>query len=166
MQILAALAASFGLGVFYFVGAIPAGVALGLPLLVATAVAGIGYATGGLVVTLLGEPIQKIVRRLLRIDPEGDRSGFIYRVWDRHGLWALALLAPVTVGSQGAAVLGLALGAPRWKLTAAIAIGILPWCALFATLTALGVQVGKSEPEVAFFTLDATHPIRLFSRQF
>ncbi len=143
MSLLGAIAAAWGFGFAYFIAAIPTGVALGLPLAAATFVAWTGYASGGLVVALAGEPARAWLMRKLKISPTPDRSKLIYRVWDQYGLWAMALLAPVTIGPQAGALLGLALGAPRWRLTIAIAIGIIPWCILFATLTALGFQIAK-----------------------
>ncbi len=143
MQLLGSIAAVWTLGFFYFIGALPAGVAFGLPVVATAIIAWIGYAAGGLVVALAGEPLRAWLMRKLKVSPTPDRTSRIYRIWDRYGLWALALIAPVTIGPQTSALLGLSLGAPKWKLTAALAIGVIPWCILFATLTALGVKIAE-----------------------
>ncbi len=143
MNLIGAIAAAWGLGFIYFIAAVPTGVTLGLPLVAAAFVAWTGYAAGGLVVAVVGEPARAWLMKKLKVSPTPDRSKFIYRIWDQYGLWAMALLAPVTIGPQAGALLGLALGAPRWKLTAALAIGVIPWCILFSVLTALGVQIVK-----------------------
>ncbi len=141
MNFIGAIAAAWGLGFIYFIAAIPTSVALGLPVALAAFVAWTGYAAGGLAVVLAGEPVRDWLMKKLKVSATPDRSKFIYRVWDRYGLWAMALLAPVTIGPQASALLGLAFGVPPRRLAAAIAIGVIPWCVLFAILTALGVQI-------------------------
>ncbi len=62
-------------------------------------------------------------------------------MWERGGLIGLCLVAPVTVGPQATAVIALAAGEKPRRIVASVAIGILPWCVLFAVLTAFGFSL-------------------------
>jgi len=137
------LGAAFGFGFAYFVVAIPSGVALGLPVAMAAAVAWLGYSAGGAVMVVAGEPARKWLVAKLRIPTERDSTKWVWRLWDRAGLAGLALLAPVTVGPQAGAVLALVIGEPGWKVATFFSLGVIPWCVLFGILTAMGVHIAK-----------------------
>lgn len=137
------LGAAFGFGFAYFVVAIPSGVALGLPVAMAAAVAWLGYSAGGAVMVVVGEPARKWLVAKLRIPTERDSTKWVWRLWDRAGLAGLALLAPVTVGPQAGAVLALVIGEPGWKVATFFSLGVIPWCVLFGILTAMGVHIAK-----------------------
>ncbi|MBE2179231.1 MAG: hypothetical protein IAE97_02050 [Chthoniobacterales bacterium] len=139
----AGVSTSFGLGFVYFITAIPAGMAAGAPVWMAAVAAWLGYTAGGGVVLLAGAPLRDWLVRKLRIPVEHDPSKFIWRCWDRWGLAGLGLLAPVTIGPQATAVLGLAAGEKPLRIGAAISLGVLPWCVAFAALAALGVSLVK-----------------------
>ncbi|MDD5199596.1 MAG: small multi-drug export protein [Terrimicrobiaceae bacterium] len=143
MQWVFQCASVFGLGFLYFVSAIPAGAALGLPLWLAAVAAWLGYASGGVVVALAGAPVRDWLTRRFKIGPRVGKPSLVMRAWDRFGLPALGLLAPVTVGPQAGTLLGLALGAPKGLLVLAIALGALPWAAGFAVVVGLGVKLVK-----------------------
>src|SRR5689334_23918653 len=104
--LVSALAGIFGLAFFWFWGAIPAGLALGLnPILVAVTV-WLSYVAGVVLVVLIGEPLRvRLMARFAKSGSDKPQSP-IQRVWDRFGLIGLALLAPVTTGSQIGAALG------------------------------------------------------------
>jgi hypothetical protein len=134
------LAVAFGLGVVWFIGAIPAGVGLGLGPVVAAVAAWAGYTAIAAVMVAAGEPARRWLEKRFRLSPHPDPAKFFWRVWLRGGLPALGLLAPVTCGPYFAALLALALGERPGRVLAWIAAGVVPWCVLFALLTALGVQ--------------------------
>ncbi len=140
---MAGIGAAFGLGFVYFIAAIPAGVAAGVPAWLAGLAAWLGYTAGGGVVLLAGAPLRLWLVRVLRIPTARDSSKFIWRAWDRWGLAGLALLAPVTIGPQATAVIALAVGEKWPRILMAISLGVLPWCAAFAVLTALGFSLAK-----------------------
>jgi hypothetical protein len=68
------LTAAFTLGFFYFVGAVPAGVAAGLTIWLAALTAWLGYTAGAAVMLLLGAPARSWVARKLRWTPKIDLS--------------------------------------------------------------------------------------------
>lgn len=142
MQFLGSLGAVFGLGFVYFLSAIPAGAALGLPLWLAALAAWLGYAAGGLL-AYAGAPIRDALMRRFKIEARPAKPTLVHRAWERFGLLALGLLAPVTIGPQIGALLGVALGAPKGRLVLAIALGALPWAITFAVLVGCGVKLVK-----------------------
>jgi hypothetical protein len=135
------LITAFGLGVAYFIAAIPAGVAAGAPAWLAGLAAGMGYVVGAGVVLLAGAPLREWLVRKLRIPVERDPSKLVWRMWERGGLFGLCLIAPVTIGPQATAVIALAVGEKPRRILGAVALGVLPWCVLFAVLTALGFKM-------------------------
>jgi len=143
MQFLSSLAAVLGLGFVYFISAIPAGAALKLPLWLAALAAWLGYSAGGAVVVFAGAPLRAWLMRRSKIRIAQENPSLVLRAWKRFGLPALGLLAPVTIGPQVCALLGLALGASKGRLVAAISLGAIPWAAAFAILIGFGVKLVK-----------------------
>ncbi len=143
MQFLGACATTLGLGFLYFISAIPAGAALKLPLWVAAICAWIGYSAGGAIIILAGAPLRDALTKRFKIQPHSENPPLVIRAWKKYGLPAMGLLAPVTIGPQIGALLGLALGERKLPLLLALSLGAAPWAALFATLVAFGVKLVK-----------------------
>jgi len=141
--LISGLLTSFGLGFFYFVGAIPAGVAAHAPLWGAVLASWLGYSLGGTLVLAAGAPLRAWITIKLKIDPRPDPAKLFWRIWHRFGLWGLALIAPVTVGPQATAAIAIALGESPRRIQLAISVGILPWVLIFGTLTAIGARALK-----------------------
>ncbi len=137
----------FGLAFFHFWSAIPAGLALGVaPLLVASLVT-LSYGSGAALVILVGAPIRRRIRRRIETRSENPDDAqpsrmvvLVQRAWDRFGLLGLALLAPMTVGSQMAAVIGLGFGARPLRLVIALTLGAALWAALITLAILAGVM--------------------------
>jgi hypothetical protein len=135
------LGTALGLGFLYFIAAIPAGVAAGANAWFAGVGAGMGYVAGGVVVLVAGAPLREWLVRKLKIPVERDPSKLVWRMWERGGLWGLCFVAPVTIGPQATAVIALAVGERAPRIALAIALGVAPWCLLFAALTAFGFKL-------------------------
>ncbi|MCA0457768.1 MAG: small multi-drug export protein [Chloroflexi bacterium] len=138
---LPAIISTFGLAFFYFIAAIPAGAALQLPLPVAAVTAGLSYAAGVLAVVLIGAPLRERLTKRFNISTTHDPNKLIWRVWDKYGLIGLSLLAPVTLGAQIGALIGLSLGVKPRALVIGLSLGIIPWCVVISAAVALGLQV-------------------------
>lgn len=134
---------AFGLGFLYFITAVPAGVAAGAAAWIAGLAAGSGYVAGAAIVLMAGAPLREWLVRKLKIPVERDPSKLVWRMWERGGLLGLCLVAPVTIGPQGTAVIALAVGEKPRRIVAAVALGVLPWCVLFAVLTAFGFKLAS-----------------------
>ncbi len=143
MHLVAGLTSVFWAGFLYFISAIPIGAGLHLPLWLAVLAAWLGYASGAAVVIFAGQNLREWLTRKLGFDANPGKPSFIRRAWDRFGLVALGLLAPVTIGPQIGALLGLALGVPRWRLLLALALGGLPWAIGFALAFHFGVKFAR-----------------------
>jgi hypothetical protein len=143
MQWLGECATVFGLGFLYFISAIPAGAALKLPLWLAALAAWLGYSAGAVVVALAGAPLREQLMQRLKIQPNPEKPSLVLRAWKRFGLPALGLLAPVTIGPQIGALLGVALGAHKGRLVLALSLGAIPWAIAFAVLVSYGVKLVK-----------------------
>jgi len=137
------LSTAFGLGFLYFIAAIPAGMAAGANAWIAPVAAGLGYVAGGAVVLLAGAPLRDWLVRKLKIPVERDPTKLVWRMWDRGGLLGLCLIAPVTIGPQATAVIALAVGERAPRIAAFVALGVAPWCAVFAVLTAWGAKLAN-----------------------
>lgn len=128
----------FGLGMMYFIAAIPTGVALGLSPWLAAGIAWAGYAAITLAALLAGTPVRQWVVRRFGLADKPDPEKWVGKIWLRGGLPGLALLAPVLCGPYVAALLALAFGEKPARLFLWISFGALPWCIAFAGLAWAG----------------------------
>ena len=137
----------FGLGIVYFLAAIPTGVALRLDPGVAALCAWAGYTAIAAAMLVIGTPARRWLENKFNISPRPNPEKLFWRVWTRWGLPGLALLAPVTCGPYFAALIALALGEKPARLLLWIAIGVIPWCVLFAVLAAGGGRLLEEMPK-------------------
>lgn len=145
---LGAIATVFGWSFFSFWSAIPAGIALDLtPIIVAITVT-VSYGSGAALVVIVGAPLRERIRRRMERRMEANRNEddtpnrtmqMIHNAWDRFGLIGLGLLAPMTVGSQVGAVIGLSFGAKPWRLVLALTLGAAAWAIVLTLAVVLGV---------------------------
>jgi hypothetical protein len=146
---LAALATIFGWAFVSFWSAIPAGIALHVaPALVALTVT-VSYASGAALVVVIGAPLIERIRRRALAAGDATQSPrravvMVQRAWERYGLIGLALLAPMTVGAQIGAVIGLGFGERPARLVLAMTLGAAAW-ALVITLAVVTGLVAVSD---------------------
>lgn len=129
-----------GLGALYFIAAPAAGIALGLDWRTAALLAWVGYAAAGIVVSAIGAPARDFLARKFKKLPDLSRHRVFRRCWERGGLLGLGLIAPVTIGPKGAALVGLAAGEKQVPLVTSIAIGAVPWALGLAYAANCGIQ--------------------------
>lgn len=129
----------FALAFFYFWPAIPAGLALGLSPIIVILTTSLSYACGAAVVTLLGERVRAWVMKRLGNKAEVKSDSFLRRVWDKYGMVGLGLLAPMTVGAQIGAAIGLALNGKPRNLFIALSLGGLVWSIALTAAVSLGI---------------------------
>ena len=139
---LAGIFTVFGFGFMYFVGAVPAGVALKMNPAFAAFVAWVGYSCGSWIVLLVGTPLQKwATQRVKLLREPRDDSKLFWKVWNRFGLPGLGLIAPVTIGPQGGSLVALALGEKPLWVGFWFSVGLIPWAIGFALVAAFGKQL-------------------------
>lgn len=134
-----AVASTFTLAFFYFIGAVPAGTALGLPPFAAALTAWASYSCGVALVAFGGTPLRNWLIRRFRLSLDPDPTKLFWRAWARYGMPGLALLAPVTLGSQMGALIGLALGTKPLPLVGWMAVGGALWSGAIALVVTLGL---------------------------
>ncbi|MFW5749028.1 MAG: hypothetical protein ACOCYT_05390 [Chloroflexota bacterium] len=144
---LAAISTIYGWAFFSFWSAVPAGTALNVAPVSVFFTVTVSYGSGVALVVLVGAPLRERIRRRMarRAPATGDgpaqppRSvAVIQQAWTRCGLIGLALLAPMTVGAQVGAVIGLGFGAKPLRLLAAMTLGAAAW----ALALVIAVQTG------------------------
>jgi hypothetical protein len=128
----------FALAFISFWPAIPSGVALGLEPLVVILTTSLSYSAGVALVLLLGKPVQVWLSRRFNRTVENPNSP-LRRAWNRFGVIGLGLLAPITVGAQIGAVIGLALNVPPRKLFLSMTLGALLWSTALALAAHFGL---------------------------
>jgi hypothetical protein len=106
------IASVFALAFFSFWPAIPAGLALGLSPLVVIVTTTLSYTLGVALVALFGGRVRDWVMQRLNRSSTAHSDSRLRRIWDRFGVAGLGLAAPMTVGAQIGAALGLLLNAP------------------------------------------------------
>jgi hypothetical protein len=143
MDIVLKFGSIFAWAFFSFFTAIPAGVALGLAPLLVGLTAWLSYTAGVIVVVLLGKPVQTFFMKRFGGEAASRPDSPIRRAWDRFGVIGLALLAPVTIGAQTGAVIGIALGAPTRKLVISMSLGAAIWSGVITLAVALGIMAVK-----------------------
>lgn len=130
----------FGLAFVEIWFAIPTGLALGLaPWLVWTLTI-VGSLSSITIVALGGHRL----RTWLTARRRGwlaARSGRVYRIWLRFGVPGWGLLSPLLVAPPMGTAIGLILGAPRGRLLAWMAAGVIAWTTILMIGAVIGVQV-------------------------
>jgi hypothetical protein len=136
----------FGLSWFSFWPAMPAGIALGLNPLVVIAVTTISYISGVALVLLPGERFRAWIQRRYgrKAVQKNDEESLTRRMWRRYGVIGFGIIAPMTVGAQIGAMIGLALNVPRGRLLVWMSIGALLWSILLTIAVLLGVMGANS----------------------
>lgn len=140
-----AMATVFGLGIIYFLAAIPTGVVMKLDPVVAAVCAWAGYTAIAAVMLFIGGPAREWMKNKFRISPHPNPEKLFWRIWQRWGMPGLGLLAPVTCGPYFAALIALALGEKPRRLMFWIAAGVVPWCLGFVVLAATGNTLLKKK---------------------
>lgn len=136
-----ALMSTLGLGALYFISAPAAGIALGLDWRLAALLAWSGYAAAGILVASLGVPARNYISSKFKNLPDLSRHKIFRRCWEKGGLVGLGLIAPVTIGPKGAALVGLAAGEKPIPLLASILAGAVPWAFGLAWATNCGFKL-------------------------
>ena len=139
MPDLAAIGSIFALAFIYFWPAIPAGLALGLPPLVVIATTSLSYMSGVVLVVVVGGRFRQWVMNRLGRDSVLNPETLLGRTWARFGVIGLGLLAPMTIGAQMGAGLGITLDNRPMKVLLWMGIGGLLWSITLTLLVSLGV---------------------------
>ena len=133
------LLSTFALGALDLWVGIAGGLALGLPPLLSGIAATVGGLAGAVLVALAGERLQRwlygrggwLSRRRKRIES----------VWERYGIYGVALQAPLITGAPLATLVALGLGAPARRLLFWMSVSLVIWGAALTGAVARGFEI-------------------------
>lgn len=133
----------FGWAWLSFWSAIPAGLALGLHPLAVIILTSSSYISGIVLVLLPARSVREwVVRRFGNNLDTSTHDDCIYmRLWKRYGVIGFGLIAPMTIGAQLGAMLGVALNIPRNQLILWMSIGVISWSVGLTLLAGAGVNL-------------------------
>lgn len=136
----------FGLAWFSFWTAIPAGLALGIHPIPIILITSTSYISGILICILPAQSVRTWVMKRFstQLDQSTQDNRFIMRLWHRYGIIGFGLIAPMTVGAQLGAIIGIALNIPRRKLVLWMIIGVIAWSVGLTLLAVAGVGLVTS----------------------
>ena len=122
----AEVAAVFTAAIVEIWGAVPIGLALGLPAPAIWVAAVAGALMSVSVVALAGDALRGwIVRRRGQATVAGQ--GRLYRIWVRWGVVGWGLISPLVFAPPMGTAIAIALGAPRRRLLGSMIAGVLLW---------------------------------------
>lgn len=128
-----------GLAVVEIWGAVPVGLALGLPPLLVWVLTVIGSLAGVCAVAVAGEAVRAwLVRRRGASTTAG--KGRLYQVWVRYGVVGWGLVSPLVFAPAMGTAIAIALGAPRRRLLAWMTAGVIVWTSILVIAGDLGLR--------------------------
>ncbi len=141
MRLLLALPLTVALGALDLWAAIPAGLVLGLPPVLSGVAATSGGLLGAILVTIVGEQLQRWLYRLRWFYKRRER---VERLWNRYGLIGVAFQSPVFAGTLISTLVALGLGAPARKLLFWISVSLVFWGGVLTGAAVLGLSIFES----------------------
>jgi hypothetical protein len=117
---------------------LPAGLAVGLPPVVAGAAATVGGVLGVLVLVKAGGRLQRWVEERGLFSRRRKR---VERLWNRYGIPGMALQAPMLTGAPLATIISLGLGASPRGLLIWMTASLVLWGAVLTGAAALGLSL-------------------------
>ena len=144
----------FGLfGVFIFgaipwfeaIGVVPGGILVGLNPTLTVIAAAAGNLITIAVFAYGGAKIRAWVikrREVKGKQPKSDRWAKAQKAFDKYGIYGMAILGPLIIGTQFAAAASVAAGVRPAKVTLLVSTAMVLWAIVFAFATAWLVEVG------------------------
>ncbi|MEB1808613.1 MAG: small multi-drug export protein [Bacillaceae bacterium] len=129
---------------FEMVAVIPLGVISGLDTIPVTIVAFLGNLITVILVILMMTQIKAwLQRRREAKGKEGStkRENRAKQIWQRYGLFGLALIGPILIGSHLAVIMAMSFGGTKKKMTVYMTSSLLLWAIVTAVGTHLGVEL-------------------------
>lgn len=131
---------------FEAIGVVPAGILFGLDPALTVIAASVGNIITISVFAYAGDRIRSWVierRRKKGIEPKSDRFEKAQKAFDKYGIFGMAALGPIIIGTQFAAAASVAAGVKPFKVTLYISVAMVLWAIGIAWgMTALGITIG------------------------
>lgn len=130
---------------FEAIGVVPVGIIFGLDPLLTVAAAAAGNIITIAVFAYAGDRIRSWIiarRRKKGIEPREGRYEKAQRAFEKYGLFGMAALGPILIGTQFAAAASVAAGVRPSKVTLVVSLAMVLWAAGIAwAMVALGIEI-------------------------
>jgi Ca2+/H+ antiporter, TMEM165/GDT1 family len=130
---------------FEAIGVVPVGILFGLDPVLTVLAASVGNIITIALFAYAGDKIRNWVierRRKKGIEPKSGRYEKAQKAFDKYGIYGMAALGPVLIGTQFAAAASVASGVKPFKVTLLISIAMVLWAVGIAWgMTALGITI-------------------------
>ena len=129
---------------FEAIGVVPVGILFGLDPVLTVIAASVGNIITIALFAYAGDKIRNWVierRRKKGIEPKAGRYEKAQKAFDKYGIFGMAALGPIIVGTQFAAAASVAAGVKPLKVTLYISVAMVLWAILIAWgMVALGIS--------------------------
>jgi hypothetical protein len=119
------------------IAVVPGGIALGLNPIATVLAAVIGNTITIFIFAFLSESIrQKIINRRISKGKSGDSAKFekALKAFDKYGIYGMAFLGPILIGTQFAAAASVAAGVKPLRASILITLSMAAWAGLIAII--------------------------------
>ena len=119
------------------IAVVPGGIALGLNPVATVLAAVIGNAITIFIFAFLSGSIrQKIINRRISKGKSGDSAKFekALKAFDKYGIYGMAFLGPILIGTQFAAAASVAAGVKPFRASTLITFSMAAWASLIAII--------------------------------
>lgn len=130
---------------FEAIGVVPGGILIGLNPVATVIAAAAGNLITIVVFSYAGARIRQwaLERREKKgKQPRSDRWAKAERSFDKYGIFGMAVLGPIIIGTQFAAAVSVAAGVKPLRVSIIIGISMIIWAVLFAFLSIWLIGVG------------------------
>ncbi len=135
---------------FEAIAVVPAGIIFGLDPILTVAAAAIGNAITIFIFAYGGNSIRSWVmkRRVAKGKAaESPKYAKAQRAFDKYGIYGMAILGPILIGTQFAAAVSVAAGVKPLKVSILVSASMLIWAtAIAVALVASGITIGDVSP--------------------
>ena len=129
---------------FEAIGVVPVGILFGLDPALTVIAASVGNIITIALFAYAGDKIRNWVierRRKKGIEPKAGRYEKAQKAFDKYGIFGMAALGPIIIGTQFAAAASVAAGVKPLKVTLYISVAMVLWAILIAWgMVALGIS--------------------------
>ena len=130
---------------FEAIGVVPVGIIFGFDPVLTVIAASVGNIITIALFAYAGDRIRNWVidrRRKKGIEPKTGRYEKAQKAFDKYGIFGMAALGPILIGTQFAAAASVAAGVKPFKVTLLISIAMVLWAIGIAWgMTALGITI-------------------------
>ena len=130
---------------FEAIGVVPVGIIFGFDPVLTVIAASVGNIITIALFAYAGDRIRNWVidrRRKKGIEPKAGRYEKAQNAFDKYGIFGMAALGPILIGTQFAAAASVAAGVKPFKVTLLISIAMVLWAIGIAWgMTALGITI-------------------------